>query len=172
MNSTMFLALRAAHVTAAAVWIGSHVFSTFMLMPAIDAAGSSGGHVMMRINQRGIVGYMLSVAVLTLASGLALFWRFTGGFDPAVAATHAGLAFGFGGFAGVLAGILGGGMIGRSARRVAAIAGQLPALADGPARAALIGQAAALRRRMKIGSQLVTALQAVAVVLMALGHYV
>lgn len=172
MNSTMFLVVRAAHVTAAAVWIGSHVFATFMLMPAIDAAGPAGGHVMMRINRRGIVAYMLSVALLTLASGLLLFWRFTGGFDPAVAATHAGLAFGFGGIAGILAGILGGGMIGRSAKRMAAIAGELPALPDGPAKAALVGQTMALRRRMAVGSCIVAVLQTVAVVLMAVGHYV
>jgi len=35
-----------------------------------------------------------------------------------------------------------------------------------------VGQAAAVRRRMKIGAQLVTALQVTAVVLMAVGHYV
>ena len=35
--------------------------------------------------------------MLTLVSGLVLYWRFTGGFDPSGAATHAGLAFGFGG---------------------------------------------------------------------------
>ena len=172
MNSTLFLVVRAAHVMAAAVWIGSHIFSTFMLMPAIDESGPSGGQVMMRINRRGIVAYMLTVALLTLATGVTLFWRFTGGFDPAVAATHAGIAFGFGGIAGVLAGVVGGGVIGRNAKRVGAIAGSLAALPDGPEKLALVGQAAALRRRMKIGSQVVPLLQAVAIVLMAVGHYV
>ncbi|HZT76580.1 MAG TPA: hypothetical protein VFA27_07970 [Vicinamibacterales bacterium] len=147
MNSTLFLVVRAAHVTAAAVWIGSHIFSTFMLMPAIDAAGASGGQVMMRINRRGIVAYMFGVALLTIVSGLLLFWRFTGGFDPAVAATHAGLAFGFGGTAGVLAGAIGGGVIGRSAKRVSAIAGQLATLPEGADARNLVWQAAALRRR-------------------------
>ncbi|HZP47054.1 MAG TPA: hypothetical protein VFB07_00870 [Vicinamibacterales bacterium] len=172
MNSTLFLVFRAVHVAAAAVWIGSHIFSTFMLVPAIDAAGPSGGQVMMRINQRGIVAYMLSVALLTLVTGLALFWRFTGGFDPAVAATHAGIAFGFGGTAGILAGIIGGGVIGRNAKRVAAIGGQLATTPDGEEKIHLVRQATALRRRMKIGSQWVTVLQAIAVVLMALAHYV
>ena len=45
-------------------------------------------------------------------------------------------------------------------------------LPESPKKAALVGQAAALRRRMKTGSQLVTALQVIAVVLMAVGHYV
>jgi len=172
MNSTLFLVVRAAHVAAAAVWIGSHIFSTFMLMPAIEAAGPSGGQVMMRINHRGIVAYMFSVAMLTLVSGLALFWRFTGGFDPVVAATHAGIAFGFGGTAGVLAGVVGGGVIGRNAKKAATIAGRLAALPDGDEKSTLVWQVAALRRRMKIGSHVVTTLQAVAVVLMAVGHYV
>ena len=172
MNSTLFLVFRAAHVAAAAVWIGSHIFSTFMLVPAIDAAGPSGGQVMMRINQRGIVAYMFSVALLTIVTGVALFWRFTGGFDPAVAATHAGLAFGFGGTAGILAGVIGGGVIGRNAKRVASIGATLATTADGEEKTTLLSQAAALRRRMKVGSQLVTALQAIAVVLMTLAHYV
>jgi hypothetical protein len=172
MNSTLFLIVRAAHVTAAAIWIGSHIFSTFMLMPAIDASGPSGGQVMMRMNRRGIVAYMFAVALLTLVSGLALFWRFTGGFDPAVAATHAGIAFGFGGTAGVLAGGIGFGVIGRSAKRVAALAGQLATLPDGTEKLNLVWQAADLKRRMKVGSQFVTVLQVIAVVLMALGHYV
>ena len=172
MNSTMFLIVRAAHVTAAAIWIGSHIFSTFMLMPAIDASGPSGGQVMMRINRRGIVAYMLSVAALTLVSGLVLYWRFTGGFDPALAATHAGLAFGLGGTAGILAGGIGGGVIGRGAKRMTAIASQLATPSNDAERANLMSQAAALRRRMKIGSQLVTVLQATAIVLMAVGHYV
>ena len=173
MNSTLFLVIRAAHVTVAAVWIGSHIFSTFMLMPAIESAGPSGGQVMMRINSRGLIVYMFSVAMLTLLSGIALFWRFTGGFDPAVAATHAGIAFGFGGTAGILAGAIGGGVIGRSAKKVGAIVGRLASLPDGTAeKVSLVEQAAALRRRMKIGSQLVTVLQVTAIVLMALGHYV
>lgn len=172
MNSTLFLVVRAVHVTVAAIWIGSHIFSTFMLMPAIDASGPSGGQVMMRINRRGIVAYMFSVALLTLASGLVLFWRFTGGFDPAVAATHAGLAFGFGGTAGVLAGAIGGGVIGRNAKRAAAIAGRLVSMPDGTEKTDLVAQVTTLRQRMKVGSQLVTALQVIAVVLMAVGHYV
>jgi hypothetical protein len=172
MNSTIFLLVRATHVTLAAVWIGSHIFSTFMLMPAVESAGPSGGQVMMRMNQRGIVAYMFSVAALTLVSGVALFWRFTGGFDPSVALTHAGIAFGFGGTAGILAGAIGGGVIGRSAKRAAAIASRLATLPDGAEKANLVWQAGALRRRMKIGSQFVTALQLVAIVLMALGHYV
>ena len=172
MNSTLFLVVRAAHVAAAAIWIGSHIFSSFVMMPAIEAAGPAGGQVMMRINSRGIVVYMLTVAFLTLATGIALFWRFTGGFDLGVAATHAGLAFGFGGTAGILAGVVGGGVIGGSAKRVAAIAREIATLPEATSKGHLVEQAAALRRRMKVGSQLVTALQAIAVVLMAIGHYV
>jgi uncharacterized membrane protein len=172
LNSTLFLVVRVAHVTAAAIWIGSHIFTSFMLMPAIDAAGPSGGQVMMRINRRGIVTYMFSVAMLTLASGLVLYWRFTGGFDQALVTTHSGLAFGFGGTAGILAGVIGGAVIGRSAKRMTAIAGQLAALSNNAEKTDLVSQATAIRRRMRIGSQLVTLLQVTAITLMAVGHYV
>ena len=97
MNAIMFLSIRAAHVLVAGLWIGSTVFGAAWLMPAIDASGPSGGQVMRRIVQNGYSTYMSAIGLTTLLTGLYLLWRFTGGFDPSVAATHAGMVFGTGG---------------------------------------------------------------------------
>jgi hypothetical protein len=86
--------------------------------------------------------------------------------------THAGLAFGTGGTAGLLAGIIGGAVVGRSAVRVSAIMRQAVGVPDGPFKGALLQQAAVLRRRIHTGSQVVLALQTTALVLMSVGHYV
>jgi len=98
----VFLGLRALHVLVAGIWIGSTTFLAVVLMPAIDAAGPAGGQVMLRLSTRNTT-YMTSLGVATILSGIYLLWRFTGGFDGGVLASHAGKAFSIGGAAGILA---------------------------------------------------------------------
>jgi hypothetical protein len=172
MDTIAFLMLRAVHVAFAAIWIGSTVFTSLLLVPAVEASGPAGGDVMAALGRRGMNAYMTAIGAGTLATGIYLLWRFTGGFDAAVIATHAGLAFATGGAAGVLAGVVGGGVVGRSATRLLALMTTAAAQPDEAAKAAVVGQAAALRGRMKAGARVVLALQAVALVLMALGHYI
>jgi len=167
-----FLAVRALHVLMAALWIGSTVFITSLLMPAVDATGPAGGQVMMRINRRGLTTYMTVLGAMTLMTGLYLFWRFTGGFDPGVSTTHAGLAFGIGGAAGILAGVIGGAVVGRNAKKVASLVGRATQMTDGAEKGSIMQQVAALHRRMETGSRIVILLQTVALMLMAVGHYV
>jgi len=167
-----FLALRALHVLVAGLWIGSTVFMTFMLNPAVAGAGPSGGQVMMRINQRGMATYFAGLGFSTILTGLYLLWRFTGGFDMGVAATHAGLAFCAGGLSGIVAGVIGGGVVGRTAEKIMATMSQAVTLADGPAKGALMQQVASLTERAERAAKVVIALQAFALVMMAVGHYV
>jgi hypothetical protein len=115
---------------------------------------------------------MAGVAAATIATGLYLLWHFTGGFDHGVLATHAGLAFGAGGTSGLLAGIIGGAVVGRSALKAGAIVQQAAALPEGPARGVLVQRASIMQRRVRRGSSVVLALQTIALVLMSVGHYV
>jgi uncharacterized membrane protein len=172
MNTLIFLALRATHVLGAAVWIGSTAYISLLLTPAVEDAGPAGGQIMMRLDRRGLHTYMAVVAVTTILSGAYLLWRFTGGFDPGVVATHAGIAFGSGGFFGVLAGIIGATVVGRSGAQVVAIMAEAVGAPDGPARGALMQRAAVLRQRIKGATRLVMMLQVTALILMSLGHYV
>ncbi len=171
MTTILFLVLRALHVLVAGVWIGSTVFVSKMLAPAIDRSGPAGGQVMMRLN-RVLTPFMAVFATTTVASGAYLLWHFTGGFDVAVLTTHAGIAFGTGGAAGILAGVIGGAVVGRSAVRVGTIMGEAATLPEGAAKGALLKRAASIRHRMERGSSVVLALQTIALVLMAVGHYV
>jgi hypothetical protein len=172
MNTVMFLVLRATHILFAGVWIGSTVYSSLLLTPVIEESGSAGGQVMMRLGRRGLDVYMRALGMTTIVTGLYLLWRFTGGFDPAVAATHAGVAFGVGGLAGLAAGVVGAAVIGRSAGQVMKILTDATSMADGPAKGALLQRAAGLRHRIKAATRVVMVLQATALVLMAVGHYV
>jgi hypothetical protein len=171
MSLFLFLGLRALHVLLAATWIGSTIFITALLAPAVDASGPSGGQVMMNINRRGITAYMSGLGAMTIVTGLYLLWHFAGSFGS-IPDSHAGIAFGIGGTSGILAGVIGGAVVGRSAGKVASLMREAARVADGPAKAQLIGQTAPLHRRMEIGSRVVIGLQLVALVLMAVGHYV
>jgi hypothetical protein len=168
----LFLGLRAIHVLVAGLWIGSTVFMSRMLTPAIEASGPSGGQVMLRINRRGLTAYMAGLGVTTAATGLYLLWHFTGGFDTSVSLSHAGLAFCTGGTSGILAGVVGGAVLGRGGARMSTVMETIGTQPDGPAKLALVEEAAALHRRMKAGSNVVIALQTVALVLMSVGHYI
>jgi hypothetical protein len=159
ITATTFLAIRAAHVMMAALWIGATVFASALLMPAIDASGPVGGQLMLRLNRRGFHIYMAAISMTTLASGLYLFWRFTGGFDLSVSASHAGLVFGAGG-------------VGRSGKQLQHLLGHAITIADDQTHRALLRRVETLKRRMKIGTRVVIGLQTVALVCMAVGHYV
>jgi uncharacterized membrane protein len=171
-TATTFLAIRAAHVLVAALWIGATVFASTLLMPAIDASGPTGGQLMQRLNRRGFHVYMAAISMTTLASGLYLFWHFTGGFDLSVSTSHAGVVFGLGGVAGLFAGIIGGGVVGRSGKQLEQLVTTTITIADDQNHRALLGRIAALKNRMRIGTRVVVGLQTVALVCMAVGHYV
>jgi hypothetical protein len=84
----------------------------------------------------------------------------TAGFPAAAMSSTAGMVFGLGGLAGVLAAMLGGGVIGRSIQRIEAlsISGADPA------------QIASLQQRIAMASRLALSLLAFALLAMALGH--
>jgi uncharacterized membrane protein len=172
MTAVTFLTIRAAHILVAALWIGSTVFMATLLMPAVDAAGAAGGQLMARLQRRGFPIYMEVIGVTTVLSGFYLLWHFTGGFDPSVSTSHAGLAFGVGGAAGILAGVIGGGIVGRSAKKLAQLSSGAMTIADDDVHRALLAEIASLKRRMKIGTRVVVGLQTTALVFMSVGHYV
>ena len=171
MTAVTFLSIRAAHVLMAALWMGATVFSSALVLPAVDAAGPAGAQLMTRLNRRGFEIYMSVIGTTTLVTGLYLLWRFTGGFDASVVATHAGVAFGVGGGAGILAGVIGGAVVGRSAAKLSQLSNRTT-IADDHVHRALLADIATLKRRIRVGSRVVIGLQTTALVFMSIGHYV
>jgi uncharacterized membrane protein len=167
----LFLVLRAAHVLIAALWIGGVALSTFYIFPALEEAGPAAGPVMGALMRRKLPVYMASLGGTAVLTGFYLYYRFTGGFDPSLSATRAARVFGAGGAAGLLALIIGGAIVSRNANKISDIAGRLASARD-TERPDLMAQLAAARRRAATGSRIVIALQVIAIVLMAIGHYV
>jgi hypothetical protein len=172
LGTILFLILRPLHVLLAAVWIGATVFMSYLLMPAVNEAGPAGGQVMFGLNRRGIVPFFAALGGSTVLTGIYLFWRFTGGFSAEVSRSHAGVAFGIGGLCGLLAAIIGGSVVGRSSKKLVEVMGQATRLPDGQEKTALLRTADGLRQRMSSFGHVVVALQVIALVLMALAHYI
>jgi uncharacterized membrane protein len=168
----LFLALRIVHVLLAALWLGSVGLMVLFVMPASKETGPAAGPLMAAMARRGFNGYMGALGGVTVLTGIYLYWRFTGGFSPELSASRGAMVFGTGGIAGILAVIIGGAVVGRSAAKMAALGGKAMALPEGSERAGLMTQSAAARDRMTAGARIVLVLQMIALVCMAIGHYV
>jgi uncharacterized membrane protein len=172
ISTIAFLTVRALHVLLAATWLGTTAFVYIFLSPALDEVGPSSGKLMDSLARRGVQAFMSSVGGLAVVTGIWLYWRFTGGFDPATSGTMAARVFGAGGAAGILSLIIAGAVVTRTARKVTSLASKALAAPEGPERAALAAQVAALKRRASVAGKIVLALQVIALVCMAVGHYV
>jgi hypothetical protein len=171
-STLIFLAIRVVHVLLAGVWLGAVFFMTVFLSPAIFQSGPAGGQVMSAIVRRGVQPFLASIGGTTILTGLYLFWRFTGGFDPVVSASRAGMAFSIGALAGLIGLILGGSVVGRSAKRADTVAAKLASTPEGPERTALMSEMKTLQARILSFSKIVLVLLLIAMATMALGHYI
>ncbi len=134
--------LRAAHIVAAALWVGAGALLTLYIVPSIRSTGAAGGAVIAESMRRGMGIFMPSVAGTTILTGLLLYWIWFG-------ARGAGVSFGLGGImlllgalAGIGAAVLGGAILGRASKELAELA-VAPASEATQARIAAVHEAGA-----------------------------
>ena len=159
---TWLAQIRALHILTAAAWFGAAAFLTLYLMPAIGQLGPQGVPVMAALARRRFHVFMAASSLLTVASGAWIYWAMTGGFAPEAMASRFGQVYGVGGLAGVLAAVIGGAVVGRSSKQLAAMAE-----AGGPPDFARVAR---LQARARIGSRSALVLMLVALLAMTLGH--
>ena len=67
--------LRLIHVLGGILWVGSGIFTSFFLIPALSRTGpATAGQVMTALQQRHLFTMLPVTAVLTILSGLRLWW--------------------------------------------------------------------------------------------------
>ena len=172
MSTLLFLVIRGLHVLLAAMWLGAAVFMSYVLMPVLATSGPAGGQVMIRLNRKGLVPFFASLGGMTVLSGIYLYWRFTDGFSPEMSRTNAGMAFGIGGVAGIIALIIGGSVVGRNSKKIVELMERATTLPDGSEKSALMQQASGLGQRVASAGTMVVILQIIALLTMAVGHYI
>jgi uncharacterized membrane protein len=170
MDSSIFLSLRAVHILLAALWLGAAFLLSMFVMPAVCDTGPAGGQLMLTLHKRKLHAFMAGSALLTVLTGIWLYWMFTAGLQAQVMFSPGGLAFGIGGVCGLVAMILGGAVMGRGTARMVALGQQFATLPESE-RGAQMQEMDALRGRLGIAGKLILLLMIVALLLMAVGHY-
>jgi hypothetical protein len=161
----MFVALRSAHIAVAALWLGSAALLVWYVMPS---AANLAPEIVTRLVRNKHHLFMASLGGTTVLSGLLLYWHLTG-FSAAGMGSHAGIAYAIGGVLGLTALIIGGGVVGKSAAKIAelhASAGEGARNSETTAAIQMLG------RRAAGGGRVVVALLLATLILMTLGHFV
>jgi hypothetical protein len=161
---------RVVHVGLGVFWAGTLVFNAAFLLPSVREAGPEGAKVVAGLMRRRFLDLMPVVAVVTILSGLYLYWRVSGGFAPAYMGSAAGMTYGLGAVAALLAATLGAFVLRPAMLRAGALTQGAASLAPAERDQAL-ATAQALRARAGKTAVAVAWLLGAATVTMAVARY-
>lgn len=167
----LLIVARLLHVLLGVFWAGTLIFTAFFLVPAIAEAGPDGAKVMAGVQRRRFMDVMPAVALLTILSGLWLYWKISGGFDHHWMHTPTGLAYGIGGVLAIMAFGIGIGVMRPAMKRVGGLAAGAAQEPDPAKRERMMGEVARLRRRSATAGSLVATLLTIATALMGVARY-
>lgn len=105
--TTLMLVLRFTHIVSGALWVGAMAFATFFLGPALAAAGPDAATVMAGLQRRKLTIIMPLLGLITIASGMLMFNRISGGNPAALMQTPMGTALATAALATVVAFLIG-----------------------------------------------------------------
>jgi uncharacterized membrane protein len=173
MNGTYtFLLARLIHVVCGVAWAGALVFVAVVLLPAIQGAGPAGGGVMDQIIRvRRLPVLMMTLAILTVLSGLSLFYLDVHAFGAAWVHTGTGRTFSLGAALAILGMIVGMSVSTPAARKLGALGASIKASGAPPSleQAATLGR---LQNRLVVAGKVVTVLVVLAVACMGVARYI
>lgn len=165
------LVLRLLHIFGGVFWVGGTFMLAGFIEPSVRATGPEGGKFMQRLaGQSGFTQAMSVAAVANVLAGLLLYWRDSGGLQLAWITTGTGLTFTLGGLMGIVAAVIGFGVTGANAGKLAALGKQIAA-AGGPPTPAQLSQVQALQEKLRQGGQINTVVMIVVLLCMSLARY-
>lgn len=168
---TLQSVFRLIHILCGIAWVGAAFFVAGYLLPAARTVGPAAAPLMREVNEgRKLHIYMSLMSTFTLLSGFTLAWRDAGPMGFRWFEQGSGLIYGIGGIAAVAASIVGGVIIGGSAKKIAAMGAVLGREQREPTAAERATQGA-LQDRMQTGVRLGAALLLIASVAMAGARY-
>lgn len=163
--------LRLIHILGGTAWVGAALFVTLYLMPAARTVGPAAAPLMREVNEgRKLHLYMSFMSLFTVLSGGVLAWRDAGALGFHWFEQGMGLVFGIGAVAGIAASVVGGAIIGPSAKGIAAIGEVLAREKRAPSAAESASQHA-LQNRMLFGARVGAVLLVTATAAMASARY-
>lgn len=161
--------LRLVHILAGLFWVGTGLFNTFYLGPALKSAGPvATGAVMGSMQRRHLFTVLPVAALLTILSGLRLLWIASAG-DPHWFQHRVGHAYSVSGALAII-GFLIGMFVARPAMVRAGKLGQ-SAASDGASREMLATELGRLQKRAALGNLTAIVLVVLAAAGMAIARY-
>ncbi len=108
MSATSVQPLRVLHVLGGAVfWLGTVLFLVVYLLPALKAIGPTSGQLMANLVDRKFPIYMMVIPIITVLSGLGLYWVDSAGFSGQWSRSGPGMTFSFGATCAIIVVIIG-----------------------------------------------------------------
>jgi len=128
----MLILLRLIHIVFGVFWVGTAIFNAVFLIPAVRALGPAGGRVMQELTRRKLPAYFAVAGVLTVLSGIGLYWRDSAGFANEFMRSGGGMTFGIGGALAILTILLGIFVISPAAKRAGDLGASIAASGKPP----------------------------------------
>lgn len=167
----LMIVLRLFHIVGGVLWVGAVVTLAWFVVPARTVLGESAGKFMLELMERRKLSKYIGITMgLTIVSGFAMYWRLTSVSDGAFASSRTGMVLGLGAVVAIIAAGIGGGVAGRSGRKMGQLAAQIR---DGgaPPTDAQRAEISALQARQVWALRTAAALLTVTVVTMAIARY-
>ena len=165
------LTLRVIHILGGIFWVGSMLYSTFFLAPAIRSSPAVAGQVMAGLQKRRLFTILPIIALLTILSGIRLLWIASAGFDDSYLSTSTGRAFSGGAAAAILAFLLSVLVSRPGFVRVGKLSASLAAATDEATRQRLTGEMQRIGKRVATANAIVAVLLISTAGLMATARY-
>jgi len=162
---------RIIHVLGGVIWVGSMFFVSMFLVPSMTEAGPDAGKVMAALNRRKWMIFIPVIAILTMLSGIWLYWRASTGFNPAYMSSGPGRTYGLGGGLAILGFIIGLTMTRPAMVRVGKLMAEMQS-APPDQRESIMAEVERQRAKGAFWSKIIGFLLLGAATLMALGRYV
>lgn len=170
MTTGLLHALRGLHILGGAFWFGAAVMNAAFLAPTVRALGPAAGPVMRHLMAVRRLSLWINIAAWTaILSGVWLYgWR-SAWFTASWMTASTGIAYGTGGVLALVAAVIGGGIIARTAKRMTGLAASLDG-AEAPS-PELAREMAALQGRMERAGVVVAVMLTLVALAMAVARY-
>jgi hypothetical protein len=167
----MMIALRLLHILLGVFWAGAVFVTAGFLLPSAQAAGPAAGPMMRQIiGVRRLPVVSMIAAILTVLSGLGMYWRNYSLSHGAWASSTQGMTFGIGAVAGLVTLGVGMGILTPAAKKLTQLTASI-ASSNGPPTPEQAATIAALQSRMLAAARAAAGLLVITVIVMAIARY-
>lgn len=167
----MMIVLRVVHILLGVFWAGGAFFAAMFLVPSVRAVGPAGGPVMRQLMEvRKFPIYAMIFGLLTVISGLWMYFHDNSVSNGSFAKSAAGMTYGVGAIAAILTLVVGATIMAPTSGKMSKLMGQIAAQ-GGPPTSEQQGLIQQLQGRLGLGTRLASILLLITVITMAIGRY-